>query len=101
MIEFFEGSNVVRGVQGAITRDDRGMIDGVVHTPHGTVTISGHMESWRDQIVRFEMVCDGRLYYRWEHRWGRRILTKRGLKTYARRWAQSLVASHTEEGERK
>lgn len=90
MSDFYEGSNTVRHTYGTLDIDDRGTIDGAVHTPHGTVTITG-VELGRDQFIRIETVRDGRLYYRWEHRRGHKILSNRGLKTHARRWAQDLA----------
>jgi len=67
---------------------------GVAHTPYGTVEVDATI--WRDgvQTILLYTVREGVLHRRWERR--RRPLSERGLTTLARRWAQSLVAKHTE-----
>lgn len=91
MAEIHEGSEVVRGARGAIRHDAGGFFDGVVHTPHGTVAVGGYVDRGRFQIIRLETVRDGRMYYHWERRPASRVVTDRGLKTVARRWAAGLV----------
>lgn len=88
MSETFDGSEMVREARGGFLRHGD-LYDGVVHTPHATVAVTGcTAEKW--QTVRLETVRDGRLYYHWERRPASRTLTERGLKTYARRWAREL-----------
>lgn len=94
MTEIHEGSEVVRGVLGAIVErsDNHGgrWLDGTVHTPAGTVEVSAFVEpDGRGQVVTFRTVVGGRLYRRWELR--RRAVTARSLKTMARRWAAEIA----------
>lgn len=91
MSSVFEGSEVVRGARGAIRHDAGGFFDGAVHTPHGTVAVSGYVESGQFQTIRLETVRDGRMYYHWESRPASRVVTDRGLKILARRWATELA----------